>query len=173
MRWKFLDLITETDYETFLKGTKTFDPNEEWTQDHFPGNPIVPGVLQIEMVANLTGQLVFFKTLKEHQFCVIPLLLKVKQAQFKNPIKPGTQIRGELTLERYSLKLVHSSGKLYVGQDLHATVSLVNGIIRPEDIGHDNMHQLLSWHLDNLATIMPSLDDSMHALIQQELSKHC
>ena len=172
MRWKFIDYIIETDYETFLKGTKIFSPHDEWTQDHFPGNPIVPGVLQIEMIANLAGQLIFFKTLKEHQRCVVPLLLKVKQAQFKNLIKPGDQVQGELTLERYSLKLTHASGTLHVGQDLCATVSVVSGMLRPEEMGNDQIDQLLSWHLENLSQIMPSLDENMRTLIQQELEKH-
>ena len=58
MRWKFIDQITETHEVEHIKGEIRFPQNDEWHQDHFPKSPIIPGVLQIEVVANLTGKLI-------------------------------------------------------------------------------------------------------------------
>ena len=66
------------------KGIKTFSRSEVFFMDHFPGIPIVPGVLQIEMMAQMAG-----KCFAIANPGVLPVLGTVKAAKFYGNIKPG------------------------------------------------------------------------------------
>lgn len=69
--------------------------------DHFPGYPIVPGVLQIEMIAQVGGKCIMAANPE-----YLPVLTSVKSAQFRKSIEPGDRafIHAEVTMRKsYSL----------------------------------------------------------------------
>lgn len=68
-------------------GVKTFSRSEEFFLDHFPGMPIVPGVLQIEVMAQIAG-----KCIAMAQPTVLPVLGSVKSAKFYQSIGPGDRM---------------------------------------------------------------------------------
>ena len=73
--------------------------------DHFPGFPIVPGVLQVEMIAQLGG-----KCIRSANPDILPILSSVKSAKFRNKIEPGDKaiIKVEVTVRKsYSLAKGH------------------------------------------------------------------
>ena len=84
MRWLLIDQILECEPGVRAKGIKTFSRSEVFFMDHFPGIPIVPGVLQIEMMAQMAG-----KCFAIANPGVLPVLGTVKAAKFYGNIKPG------------------------------------------------------------------------------------
>ena len=84
MRWALVDKILECSPGVSAKGTKTFPRSDLFFMDHFPEFPIVPGVLQIEMMAQLAGKCISMKHPE-----ILPVLGSVKQAKFYANVGPG------------------------------------------------------------------------------------
>jgi 3-hydroxyacyl-[acyl-carrier-protein] dehydratase len=84
MRWALVDKILECSPGVSATGTKTFPRSDLFFMDHFPEFPIVPGVLQIEMMAQLAGKCISLK----HPG-ILPVLGSVKQAKFYANVGPG------------------------------------------------------------------------------------
>lgn len=87
-RYPFLlvDKILSCDIEAgVIVGQKNTTINEAFFQGHFPGAPIMPGVLILESLAQVGAVLVHLK-FKDNRIAV---LLNVKEAKFRNPVKPG------------------------------------------------------------------------------------
>lgn len=79
---RILDLNLE---QGKIVGQKNVSINESFFQGHFPGAPIMPGVLILEALAQVGSVLVYFKGHKDK----LAVLLNVNNAKFRNPVKPG------------------------------------------------------------------------------------
>lgn len=95
-RYPFLlvDKIIDIDLEKgIIVGQKNLTFNESFFQGHFPGAPIMPGVLILEALAQAGSVLVHLKGEKEK----VAVLLNVRNAKFRNPVRPGDILilRGE------------------------------------------------------------------------------
>jgi 3-hydroxyacyl-[acyl-carrier-protein] dehydratase len=96
-RYPFLlvDRVLEMDLERgFILAQKNVTINEAFFQGHFPGTPIMPGVLILEALAQAGGILVHLKGSDKEKIAV---LLNVNHAKFRQPVKPGDvlHLRGE------------------------------------------------------------------------------
>ena len=169
MHWKFVDRITETDGITHIKGKKRFPLNEVWHEDHFPGSPIVPGVLQIEVVANLAGKLILLRNLKESTEWVAPILLKTGECRFKDLIRPGELINVEVSIEKYNRRLVCSTGTLYVDNKERANISVTSARIPVETIGDPTI--LIPWKIREILEVYPDMREEMRNRLEQELTQ--
>lgn len=86
-------------------GIKTVRANEFWTAAHFPGHPIMPGVLIIEALAQTAAVLIISGSeLKDK----LPYFMSVDQAKFRRPVFPGDQLRLEVEV----LKIKGPAGKV-------------------------------------------------------------
>jgi 3-hydroxymyristoyl/3-hydroxydecanoyl-(acyl carrier protein) dehydratase len=85
--FRFVDRVLEWAPGTRVVALKNVTCGEPHLQDHFPGNPIVPGVLLIEAMAQTAGLL-----LPEGSSAV---LAQVKDARFRRPVVPGDRLRIE------------------------------------------------------------------------------
>lgn len=103
MRWLLVDKVLEMEAGKRATGVRCFSRAEEFFFDHFPGHPIVPGVLQIEMIAQLGGKCIMAASPK-----YLSVLTAVKSAQFRRAIEPGDSalIHVEVTM-RKSYALAH------------------------------------------------------------------
>jgi len=98
--------------ENFIVGLKNLTINEEFFQGHFPGFPVMPGVLQIEALAQTAGLYVplFLPEEYEKNKDKIGLFASIENARFKRPVVPGDQLRLEVTMEKIG-RLTAAKGK--------------------------------------------------------------
>ena len=89
-RYPFLLVDRAVDYiaNKSIRGVKNVTVNEPFFPGHFPGAPVMPGVLQIEALAQ-TGALLMSKTLEADISKHLILFMSVENARFKRPVMPG------------------------------------------------------------------------------------
>ena len=101
MRWILVDKIVEMHPGRSAVGVRCFSRSEPFFMDHFPGFPIVPGVLQIEMISQVSGLCI-----RADNPELLTVLSSVKSASFRSKIEPGDQaiIKVEVTVRKsYSI----------------------------------------------------------------------
>lgn len=74
-------------------GLKNVTMNEEFFQGHFPGNPVMPGVLQIEAMAQTAGALVIASEENFRESKKSVLFMSIDGVKFRKPVKPGDQLK--------------------------------------------------------------------------------
>src|ERR1044071_9685735 len=89
--FSFLDTLEMVESGKRARGTKWLDPASPFFADHFPGNPLMPGVLLIECAAQAAGAL-----WKQEQ----AFLASVQQFRFLKPVLPGQTVEVEAVLEK-------------------------------------------------------------------------
>src|SRR5512139_3480921 len=92
MRYLLVDRITEWKKDEHMRGVKNVAMTEDFLEFHFPGNPIMPGVLLLEALTQLTGWLVAASS----DFASWFLLEKVNQCKFYGFALPGDQVALEV-----------------------------------------------------------------------------
>lgn len=85
MRFLFVDRILELVPGVSILAEKTLAPDEELFRDHFPGFPVVPGVLLTEMMAQAAGKCLN----AQHRERGLAILLEIRAARFQRWMKPG------------------------------------------------------------------------------------
>ncbi len=102
MRCLLIDKILDYEKGQRISGVKNVTMSENFLQDHFPGFPVMPGVLQLEAVLQLASWLVFATTECTKKTC----LASLKSIKFKEFIVPGDQML--ITLELTALDESHA-----------------------------------------------------------------
>jgi 3-hydroxyacyl-[acyl-carrier-protein] dehydratase len=92
MRWLLLDRIDELIIGKSAVGARTFDPSEELFEDHFPGFPVVPGVLILEALAQLSGKLIGYTVRHERGDWPFPILSMADKVKFRKFVRPGQEM---------------------------------------------------------------------------------
>ena len=87
---RVLSYNTEGEHKT-LRGLKNVSFNEPFFQGHFPGKPVLPGVLILEAMAQVTGILAFTMVGKPEQD-ELYYFASIDNARFKRPVLPGDQL---------------------------------------------------------------------------------
>jgi len=94
----FLDRILEIDTGRRAVGLKTASRSEDFFVDHFPGFPVVPGVLLLEALAQLSGKLLELTILEERGFWSWPIFSMANKVKFRRFVRPGDLVRLETEL---------------------------------------------------------------------------
>lgn len=116
-RFPFLlvDRVIELEEDKKAVGIKNMTANEEFFQGHFPQQPIMPGVLQIEALAQLAGVLLFYGKNNEGS---LGFFRAIENVKFRRTVVPGDQLRLEVHIERKKGGLAKFVGQVYVDAQL-------------------------------------------------------
>ncbi len=93
-----IDRVTECEPGKRVVALKNVSANEPYFQGHFPGRPIMPGVLILESMAQAAG--IVFLSSTGHKPGAVYYYVGIDSARFKKPVVPGDQLELEVVLER-------------------------------------------------------------------------
>ena len=128
-RYPFLlvDRIVELEPGTRVVGIKNVTANEPFFQGHFPGNPIMPGVLIIEAMAQVGGILARLSVpgLLEDENRNETYFVSMDKVKFRRPVVPGDQLRCVLETLRSGSRVWKMAGQALVGDVVVAEAQMV------------------------------------------------
>lgn len=101
--------------------------NEPFFQGHFPGNPIMPGVLILEALAQSAGVLTY-ESLPPEKRNILVYFMGIDRARFRKMVLPGDQLIMEVTLKKLKTRAVKASGRARVDGQLAAEAELMASI---------------------------------------------
>jgi 3-hydroxyacyl-[acyl-carrier-protein] dehydratase len=119
-----VDRIIEMEPGKRIVGIKNVTYNEPFFPGHFPGHPIMPGVLIVEAMAQTAGILVF-GSLPQEQFKTPVYFLGIDNVRFRKPVVPGDQLRLELEITKHRQSIWGFKGKALVDGNLVAEAELL------------------------------------------------
>ena len=110
-----LDRVTELDPAKHVVGIKCVTMNEWFFVGHYPGHPVMPGVLILEALAQLTGVLAMTGL---ERGCWVPYFTGIERARFRRIVRPGDVLTLESTLTENKFRF----GRLMCRCEMRATV---------------------------------------------------
>lgn len=85
-----IDRVVDTDNETYVEAVKSVTINEPFFTGHFPGHPIMPGVLIVEAMAQAAAIIVMKRPGHDKK---IPYFMTIDEAKFRRPVTPGDVLK--------------------------------------------------------------------------------
>ena len=130
-RYPFLlvDRITEMNPRVKAVGIKNVTINELFFQGHFPGQPIMPGVLIIEAMAQVAGVLAFNSGATPGNSVYF---MSIEKAKFRRPVVPGDQIKLEVNVLQHRGNVWKFSGNAIVDEKVAAEAEFTAMVIDKE-----------------------------------------
>ncbi|REJ77112.1 MAG: 3-hydroxyacyl-[acyl-carrier-protein] dehydratase FabZ [Acidobacteria bacterium] len=131
-RYPFLlvDRVVELVPERSIVALKNVTQNEEFFQGHFPGKPIMPGVLVIEALAQAAGLLLLYDRPELHGRVIY--FVGIENAKFRNPVTPGDQVRLHVEILRARRNHARFACRATIG-DLVAVECVASSMIGREE----------------------------------------
>ena len=120
-RYPFLLIDRAEDYRPHqsIVGVKCVTVNEPFFLGHFPGNPVMPGVLIVEALAQ-TGAVLMSKTLNVDVEGKTIFFMSVDNCRFRHPVRPGDVLKMPVEVTRSRGGVFKFAGKAFVGDKLAA-----------------------------------------------------
>ncbi|MEJ2068879.1 MAG: 3-hydroxyacyl-ACP dehydratase FabZ [Syntrophobacterales bacterium] len=133
-RYPFLlvDRILSMELGQHIVGLKNVTVNEPFFAGHFPNNPIMPGVLIVEAMAQVAGILALLST-PENLGNQNLFLMSLDKVRFRRPVVPGDQLILDLKVLRGGKKFFKMEGKATVDDNLVAEAELMAMVGKQED----------------------------------------
>ena len=125
-RYPFLlvDKIIELDPKKYIVGIKQVTVNEPFFQGHFPDAPVMPGVLQIEALAQV-GAILALREFEDRGE-KIPFFSGIDKARFRRPVVPGDTLTLEVTALRIGSKVQKMHGEAKVDGKVTAEAQIMS-----------------------------------------------
>lgn len=133
-RYPFLlvDRVVSLELGKRIVALKNVSINEPFFQGHFPGRPIMPGVLIVEAMAQVGGILALL-SIPENQGNSSLFLLGIDKMRFRQPVVPGDQLRLEVESLRGGKKFWKMKAQAFVDQTLVAEGELMAAVGQGEE----------------------------------------
>ncbi|MFA6302524.1 MAG: 3-hydroxyacyl-ACP dehydratase FabZ [Legionella sp.] len=127
-RYPFLlvDRVLEYKVGEYLTGIKNVSMNENFFTGHFPGNPIMPGVLMLEALAQACAILASLSSTPKEGCEILHFFAGIDNAKFKQIVIPGDQLRLEVKLLGQKRDFWRMHGEAYVGDKLACSADLLS-----------------------------------------------
>lgn len=128
-RYPFLlvDRVIEMEPEKRVVAIKNVTINEEYFKGHFPGRPVVPGVLLLEGLAQAGGLLLLHD--EEQRDGKLLYFTSVEKARFRRPVVPGDCIRYEVDVIHRRRRHCKLAGRVMVGDELSADAVIGSAMV--------------------------------------------
>lgn len=124
-----IDRVIEMEQGKRVVAIKNVSANEPVFQGHYPGNPIFPGVLIIEAMAQAGA----VALMSQPEFAdKVPLFAGIDEAKIRRPVLPGDQLRLEVEIVTMRRGLGIGKGKAFVGDELKAEATLKFALVDAE-----------------------------------------
>jgi UDP-3-O-[3-hydroxymyristoyl] N-acetylglucosamine deacetylase/3-hydroxyacyl-[acyl-carrier-protein] dehydratase len=128
-----IDRVISMEGDKVLVGIKNVTINEPFFTGHFPGHPVMPGVLQLEAMAQAAGILLLRRSSSEGK---VAFFMSADKVKFRKPVVPGDQLVITATLEKVrGNKLATASVSCTVNEKAVSSANLMFSIV---DAGEDN-----------------------------------
>lgn len=129
-RYPFLliDRVIEVDGDRRLVALKNVSINEPFFEGHFPGAPVMPGVLTIEAMAQAGAIMGLLHSKPEDVKNALVYFMGIDEARFRRPIVPGDQLRIVVNVLRRKAVVWKMRGEVWVGEELAAEATLLSSI---------------------------------------------
>jgi 3-hydroxyacyl-[acyl-carrier-protein] dehydratase len=118
-----VDAIEEMERWKRIVGIKNVTINENYFQGHFPGKPIMPGVLIVESMAQ-TGGLLLLQEVEDREKKLL-YFVSIDNARFRRPVVPGDQLRLEMKVLAWRNGFCKFQGRATVAGELAAEATLM------------------------------------------------
>lgn len=145
MRFILVDKILELEPLKRIVATKYVSGDEDYFPDHFPGYPVVPGVLLVEMIAQATGKCLLAGIDKS----LWPVFLQIRQANFRRSVLPSADLRIEAVIETCTRTSSAARGKVLLDGQVMAEASILLGFISREFLPREYQDDILQAYLNN------------------------
>lgn len=129
-----IDRIVEFEPLKRAAGYKNLTTNEEFFQGHFPGYPLMPGVLMIEALAQLGGTIILSPEDFRRRSAV---LAGIDKAKFRRPVVPGDRLDMEVTVLRARSSVGWIATEAKVAGKTVCSAELMFSVAMVADYGHD------------------------------------
>ncbi|MGH7806741.1 MAG: 3-hydroxyacyl-ACP dehydratase FabZ [Thermodesulfobacteriota bacterium] len=111
----FVDSVLEMEPGTRIVASKRFEPDEDFFKGHFPGVPIVPGVIIIESLAQ-TGAILLYASQPEELKGKQPALVGLENVRFRRPVLPANEVRLQVQILKKRTQMWRMKGEAFIGE---------------------------------------------------------
>ncbi len=132
-RYPFLliDRVLDLTRKKRIVALKNVSVNEPFFAGHFPGHPIMPGVLMVEAIAQAGGALLLTEV--ENREGKLMVFTGIERARFRRPVVPGDQLRIEVEVVAWRQTAVRMVGQAFVGDKLACEATVTCQLVTPRN----------------------------------------
>ena len=122
-----VDRVLEIEPQKRIVAIKNVTSNEYFFQGHFPGAPVMPGVMIIEAMAQ-AGAVLLFREVPDRENKLL-YFTRIDEAKFRKPVVPGDQLRLEVTVLKYKMGYCKLRAEAYVDGALVTEAIIASGLV--------------------------------------------
>jgi 3-hydroxyacyl-[acyl-carrier-protein] dehydratase len=120
-----VDRVLEIEKNVRIRAVKNVTFNEPFFQGHFPGRPVMPGVMMLEALAQAAGILAFEGIGISADQNSVYYFVGIDNARFKRPVEPGDQLILDVKIDRHKAGIYKFSAQGWVGEELAVEAQLM------------------------------------------------
>ena len=143
MRFLLVDEILEMEPGSSVRAAKSFRGDEDFFQDHFPGFPVVPGVLLVEMMAQTVGKCLNAQEEPRGK----AMLARITSAQFKEWMRPGERAVMHAEIRKNRAAYATADCFIMIGEKKICGASLLFAFLPDERFAPDYRDEVLESYL--------------------------